>query len=104
MHTGRCVAGIIQERPRRARIPHPCFVGPTFPGGKGATGAGLGRGPWGAAIAGCGWGAGQIPQFSPLSLLCVEASLHMQMNSSSGNYSSNQEQITFLLFTFSVLN
>ena len=49
-------------------------------------------------------GCGSDTPFSPLSLLCVEASLHMQMNSSSRNYSSNQEQITFLLFTFSVLN
>ena len=44
------------------------------------------------------------PITSFLSLPCVEASLHMQMNPSSRNYSSNQEQITFLMFTFSVLN
>ena len=70
MHTGRCVAGITQEGPRPARIPHPCFVRPTFPGGKGATGAGLGRGPCGAAIAGCGWGAVRYPVLSVVLAVC----------------------------------
>lgn len=53
---GRCVASISQEGPRLARIPPPCFVRPTSRGGKGAAGASLGRGPWGAGIGGCGWG------------------------------------------------
>ena len=58
---GRCVASISQEGPRLARIPPPCFVRPTSRGGKGAAGASLGRGPWGAGIAGCRWGTPASP-------------------------------------------